>query len=117
MPTYLLPSIREALKLGYPYEMLTLAVAGWCRYLRGVDDAGEAIEIKDARKETLQPLAEAVDSDNDPRPLLSEHAVFDSLGQNPAFVASLEQALHALDRDGVRAILGADLSAPVAEQA
>ncbi|MCA1668530.1 MAG: mannitol dehydrogenase family protein [Thermomicrobia bacterium] len=115
MPTYLLPSIREALERGQSHVMLTLAVAGWCRYLRGVDDAGEAIEIKDARKETLQPLAEAADSN--PRPLLSAHDVFDSLGQNPAFVASLEQALHVLDQDGVRAILGAYLAAPVAEQA
>lgn len=110
MPTYLLPSVNEALERGMPHPMLTLAVAGWCRYLRGVDDAGEGIEIRDARRDTLQPLAEAEGSD--PRPLLGERDVFDSLGQKPAFVASLERALHALDCDGVRATVEAYLAAP-----
>jgi len=42
VPTFLLPSIREALEQGRPHALLALAVAGWFRYLRGVDDAGRA---------------------------------------------------------------------------
>jgi mannitol-1-phosphate/altronate dehydrogenase len=108
MPAYLLPSIAEALERGRPTALLTLAVAGWFRYLRGVDFAGETIEIKDARKERLQSLA--LTGGTDPRPLLGEYEVFGSLGQHPVFAESLEQALLALDHDGVKATIGAYLA-------
>jgi mannitol-1-phosphate/altronate dehydrogenase len=110
VPNYLLPSIAEALEGGRPHELLALAVAGWCRYLRGVDDEGKPIEIKDVLKDRLQELARA--GTTDPRPLLSEYGVFGDLGENPAFVASLERALRALDRDGPHATLAAYLAAP-----
>src|SRR3954453_23535163 len=40
MPHHLLPSLREAIATGGPHALLTLAVAAWFRYLRGVDADG-----------------------------------------------------------------------------
>jgi fructuronate reductase/mannitol 2-dehydrogenase len=108
VPNYLLPSLRDALDQGRPHALLTLAVAGWCRYLRGVDYDGNPIEIKDARREQLQELARA--GGRDPRPLLAERSVFDSLGERAAFVEELERTLERLDRDGVRATVAAHLT-------
>lgn len=108
VPTFLLPSIREALEQGRPHDLLALAVAGWFRYLHGVDDAGRAIEIKDAQKDRLHELAVA--GKDDPRPLLAERDVFGDLGQDETLVASLERALRALGRNGTRATIEAYLA-------
>jgi mannitol 2-dehydrogenase len=108
VPTFILPSIAEALEHGRPFALLTLAVAGWFRYLRGVDDDGNAIEIKDALKDRLHDLA--LSGGNDPRPLLGERGIFGDLAENAAFTASLEHALRALDRGGLRATLEAYLA-------
>jgi fructuronate reductase/mannitol 2-dehydrogenase len=109
VPTFLLPSITEATRQGRPHMLLDLAVAGWFRYLQGTDDAGRAIDIKDAIGTRLHDLA--LTDGNDPRPQLAEHGVFDSLGENEAFAESLERATGMLERDGARATLDAYLSA------
>jgi mannitol-1-phosphate/altronate dehydrogenase len=100
MPAYVLPSFSEALRRGAPHELLALAVAGWLRYLRGVDEAGRPIEIQDARSGRLRRLARAGGSD--PRPVLRERSVFGALGHDPKAVAAVERALGALDTHGVR---------------
>jgi mannitol-1-phosphate/altronate dehydrogenase len=105
MPSYLLPSLTEALDRGRPAELLTLAVAAWLRYLRGVDPTGQPIDVEDPLRDTLVPLARTGGSD--PRPLLAVRAVFADLGDRPAFVADLEEALVRLDRHGVRATIAA----------
>jgi mannitol-1-phosphate/altronate dehydrogenase len=109
MPHHLLPSLRQALAEGRPHTLLTLAVAAWCAYLRGVDPQGRRIEIDDPRADLLQTLANA--GGTDPRPLLSERLIFGDLGGNPGFVAELTEALERLDRDGVRATLTAAVRA------
>ncbi|HEV7216928.1 MAG TPA: mannitol dehydrogenase family protein, partial [Chloroflexota bacterium] len=108
VPNYLLPSIVEALEQHRPHELLALAVAGWFRYLRGVDYAGVEIEIKDSMRDRLHQLAVAGGAD--PRPLLGEREVFGDLGESSTFVASLEQALGELDRHDPRATLDAYLA-------
>jgi fructuronate reductase/mannitol 2-dehydrogenase len=110
MPSYLLPSIEDARAHGRPHALLTLAVAGWLRYLRGVDFDGDRIEVKDALSDRLCPLA--VLGGTDPRAILREHGVFGKLGRDPGFAASLEQALRDLDANGPRAALSAHLGRP-----
>jgi mannitol-1-phosphate/altronate dehydrogenase len=105
MPHHLLPSLREALAGGLPHALLTLAVAAWFRYLRGVDADGRPLVIDDPRGERLQRLALA--GGNDPRLLLGERSIFGDLGENPLLVAELADALDRLERDGVRATLAA----------
>ena len=110
MPHHLLPSLHQAIEEGRPHGLLTLAVAGWFRYLQGTDEAGRPVPVDDALAEQLQRLARA--GGTDPRPLLGETSLFGDLGRHPAFVADLRDALVALDRDGVRATVAARTPGP-----
>jgi fructuronate reductase/mannitol 2-dehydrogenase len=99
VPLYLLPSLRTALAEGRPAELLTLAVAGWCRYLQGVDQQGREVGVQDELADELRALALA--GGTDPRPLLGMRSVFGDLGDDPLFVASLRRALRQIERRGV----------------
>jgi mannitol 2-dehydrogenase len=100
VPLYLLPSLRTARALGRPAELLTLAVAGWCRYLQGVDLRGRPLVLQEEHAGELAALARAGGSD--PRPLLGVRAVFGDLGEDPDFVAALGEALQEIEAHGVR---------------
>ncbi len=107
MPHHLLPSLREALVADRPHALLTLAVAAWFRYLRGVDTAGRPLLVDDPRADELQSLARA--GGTDPRPLLEVRSIFGDLGDNSGFVTELADALNRLERDGVRVAVAATL--------
>lgn len=110
VPAYLLPSVREALAQNRPAELLTLAVAGWFRYLRAVDLDGAPITVEDARSDGLQALAWI--GGDDPRPLLTVREVFGDLRENRWFVTTLQRMLGSIDRHGLRATLRAFLPRP-----
>jgi fructuronate reductase/mannitol 2-dehydrogenase len=103
VPAYLLPSLREALAQGRPAELLTLAVAGWFRYLRAVDLDGAPIIVEDARADRLQALARA--GGDDPRPLLAVREVFGDLGDAQGFVTALQRMLGLINQHGLRSTL------------
>jgi fructuronate reductase/mannitol 2-dehydrogenase len=111
MPHHLLPSLTEALTSGRPHQLLTLALAGWFRYLRGTDDNGAPLLVDDPHAEQLQALARA--GGTDPRPLLGLRSLFGPLGDDAAFVDELQQALEQLERDGVHATLAASAAVPL----
>jgi fructuronate reductase/mannitol 2-dehydrogenase len=108
LPEHVVPSIREARRRGTEHELLTLAVAGWLCHLRGTDERGQPAAVEDPLADRLQPLALAAGTD--PRPLLSDRAIFGELAHDPAFARSLEDALVALERDGVRGAIAARLT-------
>jgi mannitol 2-dehydrogenase len=103
MPAYLLPSLMAARAEGRPAALLTLAVAGWCRYLRGYDLKGNRIDIEDPRRDELQPLA--VQPGHDPRPLLRDRAIFGRLGDDAEFVQALQWAIRDIDEYGTAATI------------
>jgi mannitol-1-phosphate/altronate dehydrogenase len=103
MPKFLLPSLHEALAAGRPPRLLTLALAGWFRFLSGIDEQGAPIPLDDMLASTLQPLARQ--GRDDPRPLLGLHQLFGDLDQHPAFVADLSEALRLLYTEGAHATL------------
>jgi mannitol 2-dehydrogenase len=107
VPLYLLPSLSTALTEGRPSRLLTLAVAGWCRYLQGLDLEGRRLDIVDERAEELGRLARA--GGTDPRPLLAVTSVFGDLGNDPAFVAAVADLLVQFELRGVRATVAAAL--------
>ena len=107
MPKFVLPSLSEALAQGRPHRLLTLVVAGFCRYLRGVDEQGQPIALQDGRADELRPLAKQGQAD--PRPLLAVQRVFGDLGQKDTWVAELTTALQQLDAMGARASVEAAL--------
>jgi fructuronate reductase/mannitol 2-dehydrogenase len=93
----------EALSQGQPHRLLTLVVAGFCRYLRGVDEQAQPIVVQDGRADELRQLA--TQSPADPRPLLSVSRVFGDLGQNEAWVAELTASLQHLDQFGAKSTI------------
>jgi mannitol-1-phosphate/altronate dehydrogenase len=103
MPKFVLPSLSEALAQGRPHRLLTLVVAGFCRYLRGVDEQGQPIALQDGRADELGTLANQGRAD--PRPLLAVQRVFGDLGQHETWVAELTAALRELEEIGARAVI------------
>jgi mannitol 2-dehydrogenase len=106
VPSYLLPSVCDALRADGPHDLLTLGVAGWLRYLRGTDFQGRPIRVQDARLSELQPLVLA--GGNDPRVVLRDR-LFGGLGDDEGFATRLEAALTCLDERGARGALEAYL--------
>ncbi len=98
VPKFLLPSLREALGTGRPSALLTLALAGWLRYLRGEDEQGEPYLIDDPRAAELQRLARQGGAD--PRPLLGLTDLFGDLGQLEELVRRLTRYGEELDAGG-----------------
>ena len=103
VPAHVLSSIREARLIDRPHLLLTLAVAGWVRHLRGVDERGRRIAIDDPAGARLGALAPQVGGD--PRALLADEVTFGSLGADPGFAAAVERDLRSLDRRGARAVV------------
>ncbi|MDT0260639.1 mannitol dehydrogenase family protein [Jatrophihabitans lederbergiae] len=107
MPDYVLPSLFDARAKGSPSGLLTLVVAGWLRYVRGVDLAGERFEFKDARGDELRALAE--DSEGDPRLLLALTDIFDGLSGNEEFAAEVQRLMAMIDDQGVQGTMNSVL--------
>ena len=109
VPKFVVPSIVDALAVGGRHRLLTLALAGWFRFMRGRDDQGGQIAILEPRLDELQALAS--EGGEDPRPLLRVRQLFGDLGEDQAFVAELGEALHLLYAQGARAALAHYLAA------
>jgi mannitol 2-dehydrogenase len=102
VPSYLLPSLVALRAAGRPAPMLTLAVAGWFRYLTGEDYAGQPITVEGPHADELVRLARQ--DGTDPRPLLGLRDIFGGLGDDPAFVRDvhvLSEALRAGPRETI----------------
>lgn len=100
MPKYVLPSITEQLaKADGKYELLTLGVAGWFRYLTGYDMVGKEFEIQDVMASTL--IQAAREGGRNPQPLLNIKTLFDAdLRDNKEFVQKLTEALEYVSDKG-----------------
>jgi fructuronate reductase/mannitol 2-dehydrogenase len=109
VPKFLLPALHDALDAGRSHRWLTLAVAGWVRYLAGVDDQGGPIVVEDVRAPELQALAQ--EGREDPRPLLGMRDLFGDLADREGFVAELHATLSDLYSRGARATLARYLHA------
>jgi fructuronate reductase len=108
LPQRLLAPIRDRLAAGAPIEALTLAVAGWMRYLRATDEQGAAYEVQDPLAARLVAAAQAGDASERVGRLLAIAEIFGpDLPRNPHFRARLVAWLEALEKDGVRATVDA----------
>ena len=99
-PKFLVPTVESQLETGGQVKLCALALAGWCQYLLGVDDAGNDISISpDPRLVEAQEYARA--SVSDPAALLRFGDVFGQ--QIPAdrrFVAAFADALASIREVG-----------------
>jgi mannitol-1-phosphate/altronate dehydrogenase len=103
VPKFLLPALHDALDADRTHRWLTTALAGWLRYLLGVDDHGEQFDLQDSRGPELQALAAA--GRDDPRPLLSRRDLFGDLEDRDAFVTELQATLRDIYAHGAQATL------------
>ncbi|MBB3304206.1 MULTISPECIES: mannitol dehydrogenase family protein [unclassified Enterobacter] len=105
LPQRLLDSARWHLRNGTSCDFVLLGVAGWMRYVSGVDEQGQAIEIRDPLKDQLANIV-ANSEDGAPRvkALLGLNAVFgDDLQQQPVFVSRVTELYLQLVQQGARA--------------
>ncbi|SLM61849.1 MULTISPECIES: mannitol dehydrogenase family protein [Dickeya] len=105
LPQRMLASLRWHLAQGSAHRALTLGIAGWMRYVGGIDDAGQNIDIRDPLAETLLHLTRSTpDTEERVQRLLSIHALFgDDLPANTAWVEALTQAYLSLRDRGAAA--------------
>jgi fructuronate reductase len=103
LPQRLLGTVRDNLAAGRSIDRLALAVAGWMRYVSGVDEAGREIKVSDPLSGQFARIAAAHRGDPPAlaRGLLGVRAVFgDDLPANPQFTGRIVGWLTALFADG-----------------
>lgn len=104
LPQRMLDSVRWHLQHGGNYAGLALGVAAWMRYVSGVDDAGQPIDIRDPLLPALQQRVGATpDDEQRVKALLALNAVFgEQLPAEGEFVAAVTRAYLSLRDRGAR---------------
>jgi len=103
LPQRLLATARDNLAAGRSVRLVSLAVAGWMRYVAGVDEAGQPIRVSDPLAPQFAAIADA--HRGNPmalaRALLGVRAIFgDDLPQDPRFAVPVAAWVAALFADG-----------------
>lgn len=107
VPAHLLSAIGDSRRSGREHPLLTLAVAGWCRYLRG-GFAGAPATLADPDGQRLRALARL--GGHDPRRLLSDERTFGELARCPVFAQAVARDVHALDAGDPHGVIAARLA-------
>ncbi|OJT38650.1 mannitol dehydrogenase family protein [Serratia plymuthica] len=113
LPQRLLDPIRHHLAHGSRFDALALAVAGWMRYVGGLDEQGRTIEISDPLRERIADLVAG--SEEGPQRVLAllqlERVFGHDLPDSPGFVSAVTQAyLTLLDKGAKAAVAGLAVS-------
>jgi len=104
LPQRLLGTIRDRIAEGGDVEELCLPVAAWMRYVSGIDEHGEPIEVSDPLVERFAKIAADSGDDRERyvRELLALESIFGKdLGANDAVRATLVRHLASLHESGV----------------
>ena len=106
LPQRMLASIRIHLARETNWPLLALGVAGWMRYVSGVDDAGNAIDVRDPLSDKIRDLVAESSSEQRVSALLSLREVFgDDLPNNPHFVQTIKNAWQQIAQFGAHQAL------------
>jgi fructuronate reductase len=111
LPQRLLGTIRERLDRNLPLPCLALVVAGWIRYVSGLDERGAPIDVRDPLAETLRAVQAEWPDEPDERvkAVLALEPVFGKdLPVDDRFVAAVTAASRDLSARGA----GAAVTAP-----
>jgi fructuronate reductase len=105
LPQRILGTLADNHAAGRPCPGLTLAVAGWMRYVGGVDEQGAPIDVRDPLAARLKSVSDAAaDPAGKVAGLLAVTEVFPrALADAPDLRAALTDAYAAIARDGARA--------------
>jgi fructuronate reductase len=106
LPQRLLDTIRDRLANGEGIQRLALGVAAWMRYVTGIDEKGEPIDVKDPLAARLREIADAAGKDAEKLAggLLEVSEVFGAdLPANAAFRTAVIEHLRGLLAEGALA--------------
>lgn len=93
LPQRMLDGIRVHLARQSEWPLLALGIAGWMRYVSGIDDSGAIIDIRDPMSDKIRTIVEQSTESERVSALLSLHEIFATdLAQNPQFVDTVERA-------------------------
>ncbi|AYL62201.1 MULTISPECIES: mannitol dehydrogenase family protein [Citrobacter] len=93
LPQRMLDGIRVHLARQSEWPLLALGIAGWMRYVSGIDDSGAIIDIRDPMSDKIRTIVEQSTESERVSALLSLHEIFATdLAQNPHFVDTVERA-------------------------
>jgi fructuronate reductase len=105
LPQRLLSTVRDNLHQKRPFKLAALAVAGWMRYVSGIDEAGGTIDVRDPLAALLRERTDSAGADPvaQVRALATVEAVFGKdLPASGAFMTAVTEAYKALRREGAR---------------
>lgn len=103
LPQRLLDGIRLHLANKSAWPLLALGVAGWMRYVSGVDDAGQQIDIRDPLADKIRALVDNSRESERVTALLTLTEIFGTdLPGNATFVDEIQQAWQRLTQAGAR---------------
>jgi mannitol 2-dehydrogenase len=100
IPKWVLPVIRANLIAGREVDRGVAIVASWARYAEGIDERGQAIDVRDALRDEL--TARAREQADDPLVFVRNPQLFGDLAENPMFARSYAAILKSFHSIGVR---------------
>ncbi|MFN4009424.1 MAG: mannitol dehydrogenase family protein [Pannonibacter sp.] len=112
LPQRLLASIRQHRTAGTPFPLLALAVAGWMAYVRGTDEAGNPVPVKDPMADRFSEIVATVpDGPGYVAAMLELSEIFpDDLAHDALVRAAITDSYRSLRENGARTALTALLS-------
>jgi fructuronate reductase len=103
LPQRMLEGVRVHLARESAWPLLALGIAGWMRYVGGVDDNGNAIDIRDPLSDKIRALVETSSEEERVTALLTLGEIFGTdLPQHPQFVEAIRQAYQRIAQYGAR---------------
>lgn len=105
LPQRWLDSIRWHLTNGSKFDLLALGVAGWMRYVGGVDEQGNPIEVSDPLLSAIeQAVSASQEGETRVKALLGLKTIFgEDLPATDKFVAQVTESYLALRENGAKA--------------
>ncbi|MED0062639.1 mannitol dehydrogenase family protein [Escherichia marmotae] len=105
LPQRMLDSVRWHLAHGSSFNLLALGVAGWMRYVGGVDELGNPIEISDPLLSVIQQTVQNSEEGKERvRALIAIEAIFgNDLPNNALFTDKVTEAYLSLLTEGAKA--------------
>ncbi|MBA7854674.1 fructuronate reductase [Enterobacter sp. RHBSTW-00901] len=103
LPQRMLDGIRVHLERKSAWPLLALGVAGWIRYVSGVDERGNPIDVRDPLGDKIRAIVENTSDTDRVNALLGLNEVFgQDLPQDNVFVDAVNQAYQRIARHGAR---------------
>ncbi len=105
LPQRVLGTIKDRLDAGHIPNGLCLTVAGWMRYVGGIDEQGQTIDVRDPLATDLRAASDSAENASGKvNALLAMDAVFDpALSGDPRFVQAVTNAYRQLSDQGAAA--------------